>query len=72
MAGLLAAGVACAIGERLEDALSNGLPRDELTVYKDALRRGRSLVIVAADSVSRADEIREVLLRAGAESQPRR
>jgi hypothetical protein len=62
------AGAAGALaGEALEAGISNGLPRDELYVYEEALRRGRSVVIAFAD-----DEIVEraqtELERLGAES----
>src|SRR5215471_18994514 len=47
-AAVLAAGLAgtaggAAIGDRLEDHLAGGLPRDELPVYEAALTRGLSL-----------------------------
>jgi hypothetical protein len=71
--GQLAAGVNGAqggnsVGERLEERLSNGLPRDELALYQNALRRGRAVVIVVAESEERAHEIRNLLGTAGAES----
>jgi hypothetical protein len=68
VAGLLAAGIAGAAGERLEERLSNGLPRDELAFYGAALRRGRAVIIVVAVTEERADEIRDMLGDAGAES----
>jgi hypothetical protein len=61
-----AAGVA--VGGALSDALRDGLPRDELFVYEDALRRGRSVVIALADGRQEQEAAREALERAGAES----
>ena len=54
-------------GQALEAGMADGLPRDELFVYEDALRRGRSVVVAFADS-ELADQARAELSRAGAES----
>jgi len=55
-------------GHALEDGIADGIPRDELFVYEDALRRGRSLVIAFADDDQIAARARTELSRAGAES----
>ena len=34
-----------AAGKALEEGMSDGLPKDEMFVYEDALRRGRTVVI---------------------------
>jgi hypothetical protein len=57
-----------AAGGALENTLSTGLPKDELFVYEDALRQGRTVLIVLADETSQAEKVREVLAQAGAES----
>ena len=61
------AAIGAAAGGKLDDALSQGLPEDEIYVYEDALRKGRSVVIAMANGVS-AESIRDVLTRQGAES----
>jgi hypothetical protein len=66
--GLGGAAAGAAAGARLDDVLDNGLPRDELYVYRDALRRGHGLVLVMADSDAEAGRARGVLEREGAES----
>jgi hypothetical protein len=74
-AGLLGAAILSAAGAaigavaggKLDDSLSQGLPEDEIYVYEDALRKGRSIVIAMANGIS-ADSIREVLTAQGAES----
>ena len=66
--GLGGAAAGAAAGSALEENLDNGLPRDELYLYEDALRRGRSVLIAAADSDEAADRARRELARAGAES----
>lgn len=55
-------------GNALEKGIADGLPRDELFVYEDALRRGRSVVIALAQDAQIAETARTVLHRAGAES----
>src|SRR5438105_1633888 len=70
-AAIFGAGGAAAgamVGHALEDGIADGVPRDELFVYEDALRRGRSLVIAFADDDQIASRARVELLRAGAES----
>jgi hypothetical protein len=55
-------------GDALEKAMADGLPHDEIFVYEDALRRGRSVVIAFADGDQIAENARAELARAGAES----
>jgi len=55
-------------GGALEKGIAEGVPRDELYVYEDALRRGRSVVIAFADDEQIAENARASLARAGAES----
>ncbi len=63
-AGGVAAGVAA--GHAFETSVADGLPKDELFLYEDALRQGRSVVIVwTEDQQGMAAEIMKL---AGAES----
>jgi hypothetical protein len=64
---LLGAGGA-AVGATLEASLVNGLPRDELFVYEDALRRGHNVVLALVEGDARAEAARASLTAAGAES----
>jgi len=66
-AALFGAGGA-AIGHVLEENLTTGLPRDELFVYEEALRRGRVVIIVQAENDHDAEIVRAALDAAGAES----
>jgi outer membrane lipoprotein SlyB len=67
--GLVGGAVAGAVaGGALEDALANGLPKDEIYVYKDALRRGRTVLIALVEDASQATAARAALEQAGAES----
>src|ERR1700730_294873 len=56
------------VGTALEHELADGLPHDELFIYEDALRKGHSVLVVAADDNETADRVRGTLTQAGAES----
>jgi hypothetical protein len=69
-AALLGAGGAAAgaaAGSALEESIE-GLPHDELFVYEDALRQGRTVIIAVTDDDTQADTARSALAQAGAES----
>jgi len=69
-AALLGAGGAvagAAAGNKMEESIE-GLPHDELYVYEDALRQGRSVLIVVTDDDAQAEAARSVLAQSGAES----
>jgi hypothetical protein len=66
-AGAAGAGIGAAAGGRAENAMTDGLPEDELFVYEDALRQGRSVVIVSAENDAEASRIRRLLKTDGAE-----
>jgi len=65
---LAAAGatVGSAAGGRLENSMTEGLPEDELFVYEDALRKGRSVVIALVNNETEAVRLRELLQTEGA------
>jgi len=65
--GLGGAATGAAAGDALEDSIS-GIPRDELYVYEDALRKGRTIVIAEAEDEPQADAVRGALVNAGAET----
>jgi hypothetical protein len=66
---LAAAGAAAGAkaGESLENTHTHGLPEDEIFVYEDALRQGRSVVIAMAANSEKADHLRKQLQSEGAE-----
>ena len=59
--GVLGAEVGVAAGAKLEAFLSEGLPEDEIYVYEDALRQGRSVVIALAADDRGAEAICAVM-----------
>lgn len=66
--GLGGAVAGAVVGGALENTLSTGLPKDELFVYEDALRRGRTVLFVLTEKEEQAEAARDVLAQAGAES----
>jgi len=73
LAGLLAAGIAgtaggAAVGDTLEEVLSNGVPRDDLPIYQAALRAGRSVVVASVTRDADVQAARDTFRASGAES----
>jgi hypothetical protein len=66
--GAAGATIGGAVGGAIENSSSQGLPEDEIFVYEDALRKGRSVVIALAEDSDQADILREVLTTEGAET----
>ncbi len=62
------ASVGAIAGGKAENAMTEGLPEDEIFVYEDALRKGRSVVIAMAKDDAEASVFRELLKAEGAES----
>lgn len=62
------AGAGAAAGGKLENAMTDGLPEDEVFVYEDALRQGRSVLVALAAGDEEAQKFREALKTHGAES----
>jgi hypothetical protein len=60
--------IGAATGGAIEKSLSDGLPSDELFIYEDALRQGRTVLVAMADSFKQAEAARGALENAGAES----
>jgi outer membrane lipoprotein SlyB len=55
-------------GGALESQMSHGLPKDELYLYEDALRHGRSVLFVLTEDEAEAERARSVLAGEGAET----
>ncbi len=65
-AGGTVAGMAA--GAALEEGLVTGLPHDELYLYEDAVRKGRSVVIAFVENDELEERARAAIANAGAES----
>lgn len=65
--GLGAVILGLVLGTRIERSATRGVPRDDLYLYEEALRQGRSILIATADAPTEAAAIRRELKAAGAE-----
>jgi hypothetical protein len=66
--GAAGAAIGATTGGKVEGSMSGGLPEDEIFVYEDALRKGRSVAIGLAENEDSASMLRDLLKREGAES----
>src|SRR5262245_38553034 len=69
--GAVGASVGMELGKSAEEVLDTGLPQDELFVYKDALRKGRILVMALVEDEKQGARARAALKAAGAETVDR-
>lgn len=60
------AAVGAVVGDTLEEELGEGIPHEDIYLYEDALRHGRSVVIAYANEGKQTNDVRNVLERAGA------
>ena len=63
------AAVGAVVGDSLEEELGEGIPHEEIYLYEDALRDGRSVVVVYTTEGKQTDYVRDVLEKAGALNQ---
>lgn len=66
--GTVGAAGGAAAGGALEYSLTEGLPRDELYFYEDALRHDRTILIFRTEDEEQLETGRRILIDAGAES----
>jgi hypothetical protein len=66
--GTAGAAVGANAGGRLEGSMSRGLPEDEIFVYEDALRKGRSVVVALSDNAGTTALLRDLFQAEGAET----
>jgi hypothetical protein len=59
------------LGSLAENSVFSGLPTDELFLYKDTLRHGRTVLVAITADQEQAKVARDILERAGAESVDR-
>ena len=63
--GTLGAAAGAAVGDQVEEQLGEGVPHEDIFLFEDALRHGRSVLVAYVDD-DRADRAREVVKDAGA------
>jgi hypothetical protein len=67
--GALLLGVAgAAVGDTLDEASREGLPKDDVFLVEEALRQGRSVAVVLPEDSTQAQAAHRILSEAGAES----
>lgn len=66
--GAAGATVGAAAGGKFEDEISQGLPEDEIFVYEDALRKGRTVLVALARNKEEAERLTDLMRTANAES----
>ncbi len=66
--GAAGATVGANVGDKMEKSTTEGLPEDEIYVYEDALRQGRSVVVALVETEESAAALRELMKSEGAES----
>ena len=64
--GTFGAAAGSAVGDSVEEELGEGIPHEDVYVYQDALRHGRSIVVAYVID-DQADRAREIVKSAGAE-----
>jgi hypothetical protein len=67
-AGIGGAVVGAAAGGALEEVWTNGVPKDEVFFYEDALRQGRTVLVALSEDDTQLESGREVIKEAGAEA----
>jgi len=66
--GLGGAVAGAASGGALEELLTRGLPKDEIYLYEDALRQGRTVIVVTSEDDDLLTQSRQLMEHNGAES----
>jgi len=66
--GAAGATVGATAAGKLESATSQGLPEDEIFVYEDALRKGRTVLVALASDRDEAERLTDLMRTANAES----
>jgi hypothetical protein len=65
--GVVGAAAGSAVGDTVEEELGEGMPHEDLYIYEDALRHGKTVLIAYVDDDDQADRASDVLESLGAE-----
>ena len=65
--GIVGAAAGSAVGDSVEEELGEGIPHEDVYLYEDALRHGRSVVIAYVEEGDQADNAAKAIHDAGAE-----
>lgn len=64
--GVAGATAGAAVGDTIEEELGEGIPREDLFLYEDSLRHGRSIVIAYTETDDQSDRAEEIFNRSNA------
>jgi len=64
--GVVGATAGAAVGDTVEEELGEGIPHEDIYLYEDALRHGRSVVIAYADTEEMTEKCEAVMSRSTA------
>src|ERR1700754_1427170 len=64
--GVVGATAGAAVGDTVEEELGEGIPHEDIYLYEDALRHGRSVVIAYTDTEEQTDKAEAVMSRSTA------
>lgn len=68
LVGAGGAALGAAAGGAADQNTTEGLPADEIFFYEDALRSGRTVIVVMGNGATEAERAREIMASCGAES----
>jgi hypothetical protein len=60
--------VGAKVGDTIEEELGEGFPHEEIYLFEDALRHGKSVVVAYATEGTQADEARDIMTKLGSVS----
>lgn len=64
--GASGAAIGATVGDTVEQGLGEGFPHEDIYLFEDALRQGKSVLVVYAEEGDQADRVRQIVSRAGA------
>jgi hypothetical protein len=64
--GVVGATAGAAVGDEIEEQLGEGVPHEDIYLYEDALRHGRSVIIAYTETDDQTDKAEDILTGYGA------
>ena len=64
--GVVGATAGAAVGDEVEEQLGEGVPHEDISLYEDALRHGRSVIIAYTETDEESEKAEDVLTGYGA------
>ena len=64
--GVVGATAGAAVGNEVEEQLGEGVPHEDIYLYEDALRHGRSVIVAYTETDDESDKAEDILLGFGA------